>query len=329
MSARDSTLDLLLLDIIRPAQFAATGWTVPLNKDVGDRAAFMQRYLPAYAEADTVAGKRVALPAFADAMFLYYRKDLLAKYHLPVSQTWSELAAEAKTIQAGEHEPQLQGLSFQGAPIEGTVCTFLLPYWSMGSTLVRDGHLTFDRAAAIRSFDLWTGLMMQGVAPRNVAEIVTDRTREDFEAGKVVFAVEWSYAWNLFQSADSAVKGKVDVAALPAVAGGKHVTCIGGRQCGVSAYSKHQADAIKLVRFLSSPDVSVLLADDLRRQRSSPLYREYGAICTWLAESDDISDLAQLIHEYRLRIGVDRFPETGEDYLRALLEIARQTFGTP
>ncbi len=71
------------------------------------------------------------------------------------------------------------------------------------------------------------------------------------------------------------------------------------------------------------------LAGDLRHLQASPLYREYGAICNWLAESDDISDFAQLAHDYRLRIGTDVFPETGEDYLRALLELARQTFGMP
>ncbi|MGA3400256.1 MAG: hypothetical protein ABSC95_13635 [Acetobacteraceae bacterium] len=71
------------------------------------------------------------------------------------------------------------------------------------------------------------------------------------------------------------------------------------------------------------------LADELRPLQASPLYREYGAICNWLAESDAISDFTQLAHEYRLRIGIDAFPETGEDYLRALLEMARQTFGTP
>jgi multiple sugar transport system substrate-binding protein len=261
MSAKDSTLDVLLLDIIRPAQFAATGWTVPLNKSVGDRAEFLKPYLPAYAEADTVDGELVALPAFADAMILYYRKDLLDKYHLPVPQTWSELAKAAKTIQAGENNPDLQGVSFQGAPIEGTVCTFLLPYWSMGKTLVQDGHLTFDRDTALKSFAMWTGLVKDGVAPRNVAEIVTDQTRKDFEAGKAVFAVLWSYGWNLFQSADSAVKDKVGVAELPAVDGGKPVSCIGGWQWGVSAYSKHREDAIKLVRFLSSPEVSILLAE--------------------------------------------------------------------
>ena len=71
------------------------------------------------------------------------------------------------------------------------------------------------------------------------------------------------------------------------------------------------------------------LADDLRYLQASPLYREFGAICNWLAESDDISDFAQLARDYRRRIGIDAFPETGEDYLRALLELARQTFGMP
>lgn len=71
------------------------------------------------------------------------------------------------------------------------------------------------------------------------------------------------------------------------------------------------------------------LSDDLRHLQSSPLYWEYGAICNWLAESDDISDFAQLAHDYRLRIGVDAFPDTGEDYLRVLLDMAKQTFGMP
>ena len=79
MTAKDSSLDVLILDVIRPAQFAAAGGTVPFSKSADDFDAFMQRYLPACAEADVVDGKIVALPAFADSMFLYYRKDLLEK----------------------------------------------------------------------------------------------------------------------------------------------------------------------------------------------------------------------------------------------------------
>lgn len=252
MSAKDSTLDLILLDVIRPAQFAAAGWTVPFNTLVGDPAKYMARYLPAYAEADTVNGKIVALPAFADAMFLYYRKDLLAKYHLAPPKTWAELTSEAKTILAGEKNPNLQGLSFQGKAIEGAVCTFLLPYWSMGKSLVTNGKLTYDRDAATKALALWKGFVTDGVAKKNIAEVATDDTRKEFEAGDVVFAVNWAYAWDHFQSAQSAVKDKVGVAVIPAVTGGKSATCLGGWQWGVSAYSKNKKAAEQLALSLSS-----------------------------------------------------------------------------
>ncbi|MDT9146013.1 extracellular solute-binding protein, partial [Escherichia coli] len=87
-------------------------------------------YLPTYAEANTVDGKIVALPAFADSMFLYYRKDLLDKYGIQPPTTWDELKEASRKVMEGEKNPELQGLSFQGKAIEGAVCTFLLPYWS-------------------------------------------------------------------------------------------------------------------------------------------------------------------------------------------------------
>lgn len=259
MSAKDTTLDVFMLDIVRPAQFAAANWTVPLDGG-GNAKAMMAPYLPAYAEADTVDGKVVALPGFADTMFLYYRKDLLEKYKLAVPRTWSELAKAAKVIQEGEKNPELQGVSFQAAAIEGTVCTFLLPYWSMGRQLVSDGRLTWDRDAALKSFALWKGLVAEGVAPRNAAEIATETTRKDFQAGKVAFGVLWSYGWGLFQGPDSAVKDKVGVAVLPSTDGGQPVSCIGGWQWGVSAYSEHKDAATRLVRFMSSPTVAKQLA---------------------------------------------------------------------
>ena len=262
LSARDSSLDFFLLDVIRPAQFAAAHWTVPLNKAVGDVPKLMGTYLPAYAAADQVGGDLVALPGFADAMFLYYRKDLLDKYGLKPPATWTELVAQAKRITAGEKTPGLQGLSFQGAPIEGAVCTFLLPYWSTGHDLITAGKPSFDVQAATKALALWRGFIDQGVAPRTIAQATTEDTRQDFQAGKVVFGVCWSYAWALFQGRNSAVVGKVGVAKLPAVPGGSSVSCIGGWQWGVSAFSRHKAEATGLVRFLSSPKIAKLLAVD-------------------------------------------------------------------
>jgi multiple sugar transport system substrate-binding protein len=254
MSAKDTNLDILMLDVIRPAQYAAAGWTSAFTgKD-------MSGYLPAYKEANTVDGKVVALPAFADAMFLYYRKDLLDKYGIAAPKTWEELAAATKKVAEGEKNPNLQGLSFQGKAIEGAVCTFLLPYWSQGKSLVENGKLTFDHDAAVKSLKLWKGFVDEGVAKKNIAEVATDDTRKEFQAGSAVFAVNWSYAWTHFQNAESAVAGKVGVARLPALGGGEQASCLGGWEWGVSAYSTHQDESKKLVEYLSSEDVSVFMA---------------------------------------------------------------------
>jgi hypothetical protein len=70
------------------------------------------------------------------------------------------------------------------------------------------------------------------------------------------------------------------------------------------------------------------LAEDVRRLRGSSLFQEYVAICNWLGESDGITDFMELANDYRSRIGFDRCPEDGEAYLRALIDLAKETFGT-
>ncbi len=70
------------------------------------------------------------------------------------------------------------------------------------------------------------------------------------------------------------------------------------------------------------------LAEDVRRLRGSSLFQEYLAICNWLGESDGITDFMELANDYRSRIGFDRWPENGEAYLRALVDLAKETFGT-
>ena len=69
------------------------------------------------------------------------------------------------------------------------------------------------------------------------------------------------------------------------------------------------------------------LAEDVRRLRGAPVFREYVAICNWLGESEGIADFMDMANDYRTRIGVDRSPEDGEAYLRALIDLAKQTFG--
>ncbi|MDR6355715.1 ABC-type glycerol-3-phosphate transport system substrate-binding protein [Pseudomonas psychrotolerans] len=64
----------------------------------------------------------------------------------------------------------------------------------------------------------------------------------------------WPYAYPLGNGADSPIKGKFEVAPLPAGAGGKSAACLGGWNLAVSKYSTHQQAAIELVRYLVSAE---------------------------------------------------------------------------
>jgi multiple sugar transport system substrate-binding protein len=258
LTARDPTLDAFLIDIVRPAQYASAKWAEPIDPYLGvEREAFLSRYLPLYREANTIDGKTVSLPAFSDAMYLYYRKDLLEKVGEKPPTTWPELARIAKKVLANEKDSNLQGLSFQGRAIEGSVCTFLLPYWSQGGEVVKDGQIRFDRNKAAAGLNMWRQMVKDGVAKSNVSEVGTDDTRKEFQAGRVVFGVLWGYGWNLFQSAaDTRVKDKVGVVKLPAMPGGESVSCMGGWSWAVSAYGRNKPETVKLVKWLSSPEVS-------------------------------------------------------------------------
>jgi multiple sugar transport system substrate-binding protein len=264
LNAKDSAIDIYMIDIVNPAQYFGAGWLEPLDAYIGKPADVLKPYLPVYSTSNVVDGKLAAMPAFADAMFMYYRKDLLDKHGVKEPKTWDELAAAATKIQKAEGNPNLQGLSIQGAPIEGAVCTFLLPYWGQGKDFNdASGKMTLDKAAATKGLSTWLSMVDQGVIKKNVAEVKTPDTVNEFKAGHVIFAINWGFAWDRFKDdKDSTVQGKVGVMPLPAMAGGRSATCVGGWQWAVSAFSKNKQAAANLVKFMSSPEASKFLATE-------------------------------------------------------------------
>jgi multiple sugar transport system substrate-binding protein len=264
LNAKDAALDVFMIDITAPRVNHSKGWLEPLNQYLGKPAEVLADHLPVYRTTNVIDGQIVAMPGFADAMFVYYRKDLLAKYNLREPRTWDALATAAKKVKAGEKtNPNLQGLSIQGAPIEGTVCTFLLPIWSKGGDIAdSNGKLKLDTAMAQQGVEQWLKLIDDGIVPKNASEVKTIDSVNDFKAGNAIFAISWGFAWDRFQNdADSKVKGLVDVMPMPRVGeGSKSATCVGGWQWAVSSFSKNKAMAAKLVKHMSTPDVAKFLA---------------------------------------------------------------------
>jgi trehalose/maltose transport system substrate-binding protein len=254
LGRHDPSVDVLQIDVIWPSALAAE--LVDLGPQMAPEA--LQQHLPAIVANNTVDGRLVAMPWFTDAGMLYYRKDLLDKNAMPLPETWSELADTALSIQTSERaggNPDLWGLVFQGQAYEGLTCNALewINAYGGGTIVDREGQITVNNPAAALALGdaaAWVGT----IAPARVTQFIEEDARITFERGNAVFMRNWPYAWSLLQAEDSPLKGKVGVAPLPkGGANGRHSATLGGWQLAVSKYSKNQAAAIDLVRYLTSP----------------------------------------------------------------------------
>ena len=164
LNAKDTAIDIYMIDIVNPAQYFNAGWLEPLDSYVGGAQA-LKPYLPVYSQANLVNGKVAAMPAFADAMFMYYRKDLLAQYGETVPTTWAELTRIAQKIQTAERSKgrnDFHGFVFQGKAYEALTCFTLELVGGHGGGTIMDaeGRITINNPQAAKALDLaasWIG----------------------------------------------------------------------------------------------------------------------------------------------------------------------------
>jgi multiple sugar transport system substrate-binding protein len=251
--------DLMALDVIWVPEFSRAGWI----REVPDLLPEAARgdFFPSTVEAATFEGKPYAVPWYIDAGLLYYRKDLLEKYGLPPPRHWDELVEDAKRVIEKENDPRLFGFVWQGKQYEGLVCDALEFIWSRGGGVVRDGKVILESAAAEEALRFMRGLLtVYGVSPALVTTADEEATRRLFGEGRAVFMRNWPYAWNLFQSAGSGVRGKVGIAPLPSFPGHPSAAALGGWYLAINRYSRHPEAAEALIRYLTSPEIQKALA---------------------------------------------------------------------
>jgi trehalose/maltose transport system substrate-binding protein len=254
--ASQSTPDIVRIDVIWPGLLANHLIDLSPYLDESTR----KQYFPALIEANTVKDRLVGIPWFVTVGVLYYRKDLLEKYQLPVPTTWAELATTAKTIQQAERQagnPKMWGFVWQGRAYEGLTCDALewIASYGGGAIVNEKGQSTVYNPQAIRAIDN-AAKWVNTLSPPGVLNYTEEEGRHIFQLGNAVFMRNWPYAWALSQNEDSPVKGKVGVTVLPKGGpNGRHAGTLGGWQLAVSKYSKHPDIAVDLVLYLTSQQI--------------------------------------------------------------------------
>ncbi len=246
LNARAGDPDVLQLDVVWTAEFAAAGWIAPLDRFHPDTAAFFPNVL----SADRWAHHLYALPWYVDVGMLYWRTDLVP--HAP--RSFRELTAEVRLGRARGGAAVPYGFVWQGARYEGLVTVFLEYLGGFGGQIMTpDGRVLVDSPAAVAAL---TEMRHEigSIAPPQVLTWHEEETRFAFQNGKAVFMRNWPYAAALMRdSAQSRVAGRFAVAPMPAGPGGHPTAALGGGELAVNAFSNAPDSAYALVAFLTAP----------------------------------------------------------------------------
>ena len=254
LAAGTTDVDLYQTDVIWAPQLADS--FVDLTDAAKD---IVPQHFPSVIESQTADGKLVALPLFTDAPALYYRTDLLEKYGKEVPKTWAELTETAKLIQDGERaagQADIWGYVWQGNAYEGLTCDALewIKSYGGGQVVEQDGTISVNNPKAVEALDMaksWVGT----ISPEGVLAHKEEDARGVWQTGNAVFMRNWPYAFGLSGGDDSAVKGKFDVAPLPAgSAEAGSAATLGGWNVAVSKFSTKQDLAIDLALYLASAE---------------------------------------------------------------------------
>jgi multiple sugar transport system substrate-binding protein len=247
LNARAPEPDVLQLDVIWTAEFAAAGWILPLEPFAPE----VDDFFPAALEAARWQGGLFAMPWFVDAGLLYWRTDLM---EAPPASLEALRAQARRAVDSGATRV---GLVWQGARYEGLVTVFLEHLGAFGGGILdARGGVIVDEPPAIRALTFMRdSVTAGGFVPSSVLTWQEEQTRFAFQNGDSAFMRNWPYAWGLLQDASqSRVAGRFAVTPFPGADGGRPTAALGGSHLAVNAHSADPALAWELVRFLTAPE---------------------------------------------------------------------------
>jgi len=239
LQARSDRFDVLALDVVWTAEFAAHGWIVPLD------GIDTSRLLPPAVKTGAYGGHHYAVPWNTNAALLYYRTDLVKT----PPRTWDELKIDCAA------RPQNIGCyAGQYAQYEGLTVNVSEAIHSAGGEIVsNDGKdIVVDSAEARAGLNFLVDGFRQGYIPPEAITYNEEASRRAFQQGRLLFLRNWPYVYRRANEPgpDSVVQGKFGVAPIPGPKG-TGTSTLGGFNLAVSKFSPRQKTAVEFIKWLT------------------------------------------------------------------------------
>ncbi len=234
LAAKDSSIDLMSMDVVWTAEFAEAKWVLPWPRQL--TAKVKQGTLSGPYRTATYQGRLWAAPANSNTQLLWYRKDLVKN----PPKTWDALIEMAsKMKKAGRIE--IQGASYEGL----TVWFNALVASAGGKILDGPAKPAFDKSSATAA-RIIKKLADSKAADPSLSTQQEDQNRVAFESGSAAFQVNYPF---IYPSAAMDKLGgfkqkDIGWAPYPKVDDQHPLRApVGGFNWGVGAYTKHPKEA--------------------------------------------------------------------------------------
>ncbi len=245
LRAESPECDVLGMDVIWTAEYAAQGWLLDVTDAIEARK---DEFIPSTIETAFYDGKYWAIPFNTNAGFIYWRTDEVGD---KPPESWQAMYQTAQKD---------NGLVYQGARYEGLTVNFLELLYSAGGTVVND-DATEATADSQETRDVLTFMQKgidDGAVPKAVTTYMEEESRRAFESGNGTYMRNWPYAYALGK--ESKIADDFAVTTFPKYGENEGAGVLGGYDLAISAYSKNPDGALAFANFATSPDAQVIQA---------------------------------------------------------------------
>ena len=243
--AKDANYDVVSVDVIWTAEFAAKGWLQPLKDQL---AIDTSKMLPATVKTGTYNNTLFAVPYASDGGLLYYRKDLVPN----PPKTWDEMMSMCSIAKKNN----MDCYAGQLAKYEGLTVNAAEAINTAGGKIVGDDGKTpqVNSAESAKGLSRLADAYKNGNIPKQAITYQEEQGRLSFQAGKLLFLRNWPYVYSLATTDKSSkVKDKFGIAPLPGDSG-PGASSLGGHDAAISVYSKNKATAADFIKFWTSEE---------------------------------------------------------------------------
>jgi multiple sugar transport system substrate-binding protein len=238
LAARDSTIDIMGLDVTWEAEFAEAGWVVPWTGS--NKQQVVNGTIKPALETAMWKGQLVAAPANTNTQLLWYRSDLVKT----PPKTWAEMIADAEQLKK-EGKPHY--IEIQGAQYEGNTVWFNTMVNSAGGTVLNPTATKVTLGApAVKALSIMKQLADSPAADPSLAVQMEDQNRLAMEADTAAFQLNYPFVYPAMKADNPKLFKVFKWALYPQVIPGVPAkVTIGGYDYAVSKYSQHRALAFQ------------------------------------------------------------------------------------